>query len=166
MRRQPAIHNFSDLMARHARMKLNNIFTPHIVVSLWTCLWAYRLRIEPHLIAANWWSMVAMHGLGGGTHSFEIEATETVGAAGADDTDSRPRESFSISAPNWCRAVMADGVGSFKLWAYEYLGYSRMSRRICWSVSKCIFFACLFVCSWASRNICFRLQLAAVCMVT
>lgn len=73
--------------------------------------------INRYLMAANWWSIVAMHGLGGGTHTLEIEATETVGAAdGCDGTDSRPRESFSISAPNWCRAVIADGVGSFKLW--------------------------------------------------
>lgn len=27
-------------------------------------------------------------------------------------TDSNPRESFSISAPNWCKAVIVVGVGS------------------------------------------------------
>lgn len=30
-------------------------------------------------------------------------------------TDSNPLESFNISAPNWCSAVMVDGVGSARL---------------------------------------------------
>lgn len=35
--------------------------------------------------------------------------------AGIDETeptDSNPRDSFNISAPNWCKAVIVDGVGS------------------------------------------------------
>lgn len=32
--------------------------------------------------------------------------------ATADATDSNPRDSFNISAPNCCRAVIVDGVGS------------------------------------------------------
>lgn len=34
------------------------------------------------------------------------------GVVPVDDTDSRPRDNFSISAPNWCKAVIVDGVGS------------------------------------------------------
>lgn len=29
-----------------------------------------------------------------------------------DDTASKPRDNFNISAPNWCNAVIVDGVGS------------------------------------------------------
>lgn len=39
------------------------------------------------------------------------EVGHDIGAT-SDETASNPRDSLSISAPNWCNAVMVDGVGS------------------------------------------------------
>lgn len=96
-----------------------------------------------HLIAANWWSIVAMVGFddvgggcgggGGDGNGGGCTVTETVGVA---VTDSRPRDSFSISAPNWCNAVMADGVGSRKLlWGGEQ--WIRWLGWIGWTTGWC-----------------------------
>lgn len=40
-------------------------------------------------------------------------------AGNGEATDSNPLESFNISAPNWCSAVIVDGVGSARLFNWK-----------------------------------------------
>lgn len=57
-----------------------------------------------------------------------VEVVHDIGTT-SDETASNPRDSLSISAPNWCNAVMVDGVGSGIL--------SNNTNKICeydWSV--------------------------------
>lgn len=41
-----------------------------------------------------------------------IDELVDIGTTIDDETASRPRDNFNISAPNWCNAVIVDGVGS------------------------------------------------------
>lgn len=47
-------------------------------------------------------------------------------------TDSNPLDNFSISAPNWCNAVMVDGVGSFMLKLIEF-GLAKSLKLFFWT---------------------------------
>lgn len=43
---------------------------------------------------------------------FFVDVEFAVNGATIDETASKPRDNFNISAPNWCNAVIVDGVGS------------------------------------------------------
>lgn len=49
------------------------------------------------------------------THVVDELLVVDIGAT-IDETASNPRDNFNISAPNWCNAVIVDGVGSGMLW--------------------------------------------------
>lgn len=46
------------------------------------------------------------------TTSTDLDLSGDVGLDSGDATCSKPRDSLSISAPNWCSADMVEGVGS------------------------------------------------------
>lgn len=81
--------------------------------------WAYRFRSWVNLAGAR--SLFGNNGsfciinsvcasLARATHSVVDELVD-IGPT-IEETASKPRDNFSISAPKWCKAVMVDGVGS------------------------------------------------------
>lgn len=59
-----------------------------------------------------------------------IDELVDIGTTIDDETASRPRDNFNISAPNWCNAVIVDGVGSGMLHMNEIVKKACISHYV------------------------------------